>query len=94
MCNLPHFIVEKFMLSKNANSKQYELMFPYKKLVFWKEKKATDFIISIIITGNFGALEQRHGKFLPRCNIDTVSDYRTFKIEPSGGKVFDWRSVW
>lgn len=40
------------------------------------------FIICIIMTGSFGALEQSHGKFLPRCNIDTVSDYWDFENRP------------
>lgn len=63
---------------------------PVWKACFLKrKKKATDFIIGIIMTGNFGALEQRHGKFLPRSNIDTVSDYRDFQNRAERRK-----SVW
>lgn len=84
MCDLLHFVVEKLMLSKKSNS-------------YWssskKRKNATDFIISIIMTGHFGALEQRHCKFLPCCNIDMVSDYWDFQNRPETQKK-SLTSVW
>lgn len=57
-------------------------MFPEEKIFFWKKKNATAFVISITMAGNFGTLDQRRGKFLPRCNIDMISDYWDLKNRP------------
>lgn len=53
-----------------------------RKSSFSERKTTTDFIIRIIMTENFGAHEQRHGKIFPRCNIDTFSDYWDFQNRP------------
>lgn len=37
---------------------------PLRKAVFLKRINPTEFVISIIMTGDFGPFEQRHGKFL------------------------------